>query len=164
MRRSGRDSGVRLPDHVPRTRLAVASIDGGESFWGARRDGTDTGAMVLEDVLPLLRERGLSPKPVVLMVLSMGGYDALLLAAAPGPPPCADPVTNPSRLRSRPGRQPSARARIASSVASTLRAVSTCRFSIIRPLTVTTPRPSATAASNAAMISCASAIAASLGA
>ena len=42
---------------------------------------------------------------------------------------------------------------MASAMARARRALSTCRFSIMRPSTVTTPLPSAVASSKAAMIS-----------
>ena len=69
-------------------------------------------------------------------------FDAILAA-----------ITAPVTLSSGPGSANggSARAVMASATARTRRALSTCRFSIIRPSTVTTPRPSATASSNAAI-------------
>lgn len=79
--------GIGLGDHVDRTRLAVVSVDGGNGYWHARRDGSDTGAMVREDLLPLALERsGLSATAkVVLHGWSMGGFGALLLASDLGP-------------------------------------------------------------------------------
>ena len=52
---------------------------------------------------------------------------------------------------------------MASARASVRRALSTCRFSIMRPSTVTTPRPSAAAAVNASMTSRAAATSSSVG-
>lgn len=77
---------ARLGDHVERTGLAVASVDGGTTYWHARRDGTDTGAMVADELIPLaLREAGLgSGAPVATYGWSMGGFGALHLAAALG--------------------------------------------------------------------------------
>ena len=47
----------RMQDHVARTGLAVASVDGGNHWWHARRSGIDTGAMVREDFLPLVADQ-----------------------------------------------------------------------------------------------------------
>jgi enterochelin esterase-like enzyme len=76
-----------LGDEVERTRLAVVSVDGGDGYWHDRRDGTDSGAMVREDLLPLaLRLAGLpGAAPVVLFGWSMGGYGALRIACDLGP-------------------------------------------------------------------------------
>ncbi|GAA1148655.1 alpha/beta hydrolase [Ornithinicoccus hortensis] len=60
--------------------IAVAAVDGGDTYWHARADGTDTGAMVLEDLLPALEEAGAPVDRVGLTGFSMGGYGALLLA------------------------------------------------------------------------------------
>ena len=62
---------------------SVASVDGGSgSYWhGPRRDGTDAGRMLLEDLVPRFEGRA----PVVLLGWSMGGYGALL-AASESPP------------------------------------------------------------------------------
>jgi esterase/lipase superfamily enzyme len=76
-----------LGDHVDQTRLAVVSVDGGDGYWHARKDGSDTGAMVREDLLPLALERAGLParSEVVLHGWSMGGFGALLLASDLGP-------------------------------------------------------------------------------
>jgi enterochelin esterase-like enzyme len=72
-----------LADHVDRTRLAVVSVDGGNGYWHARRDGSDTGAMVREDLIPLALARAGLPATagLVLHGWSMGGFGALLLAS-----------------------------------------------------------------------------------
>ncbi len=45
---------------VAATGLALVSDDGGNGYWHARRDGSDKGAMVREELIPLaLRRRGL---------------------------------------------------------------------------------------------------------
>lgn len=60
--------------------IAVAAVDGGTSYWHERADGTDTGSMVLEDLLPTLEAAGAPVDRVGLTGFSMGGYGALLLA------------------------------------------------------------------------------------
>lgn len=60
--------------------IAVAAVDGGDTYWHARADGTDSGAMVLEDLLPVLEEAGAPVDRVGFTGFSMGGYGALLLA------------------------------------------------------------------------------------
>ena len=63
-----------------RRRLALAAVDGGDhSYWHERSDGQDTGAMVLDDFLPFLRDRGLDPQGF--WGWSMGGFGALALGA-----------------------------------------------------------------------------------
>ena len=58
---------------------AVASVDGGESFWHARADGTDAQALVLDELVPMVLERA-PGAALVVIGWSMGGYGALLLA------------------------------------------------------------------------------------
>ncbi len=41
------------------TPFAMASVDGGESYWRAREDGDDAGTMVVDELLPLLAAHGL---------------------------------------------------------------------------------------------------------
>lgn len=76
-----------LGKEVERTRLAVVSVDGGDSYWHARRDGSDSGAMVRDELLPMaLGLAGLpTDVPVVLLGWSMGGYGALRIACDLGP-------------------------------------------------------------------------------
>lgn len=66
--------------------FAVASIDGGDTYWHARMAGGDSGAMVLDEFLPLLEREGLDTSRVGFMGWSMGGYGALLLGAHLGWP------------------------------------------------------------------------------
>ena len=63
------------------TDVAVASVDAGASYYHRRADGTDTGAMIVQDLLPMLRARGLDTSRLALTGCSMGGYGAVLLAA-----------------------------------------------------------------------------------
>ncbi|GAB2878453.1 alpha/beta hydrolase [Nocardioides pacificus] len=62
-------------------RFAVAAIDGGQAYWHERDDGRDVGAMVLEEFVPLLAERGLDVERPAFWGWSMGGFGAMLLAA-----------------------------------------------------------------------------------
>ncbi|SDK22217.1 S-formylglutathione hydrolase FrmB [Nocardioides sp. YR527] len=59
---------------------AIASVDGGDSYWHARDTGEDAGTMVVDEFLPLLTERGLDTDRVALLGWSMGGFGALHLA------------------------------------------------------------------------------------
>jgi enterochelin esterase-like enzyme len=61
--------------------FAVASVDGGDhSYWHPRASGEDPQRMVVDELLPLLRARGLRTDRLALGGWSMGGYGALLLA------------------------------------------------------------------------------------
>jgi S-formylglutathione hydrolase FrmB len=64
--------------------FAVAAVDGGTSYWHARPDGEDTGALVTEEFLPLLADRGLDVSRIGLLGWSMGGYGALRLGGMLG--------------------------------------------------------------------------------
>ena len=62
--------------------FAMAAVDGGDhTYWHRRADGDDPQAMLLEDFLPLLAQRGLRTERFGLTGWSMGGYGALLLAS-----------------------------------------------------------------------------------
>ena len=67
--------------------FAVASVDGGETYWHPHA-GTDTGATVTDELLPMLADRFagvLDTRRLGFYGWSMGGYGALRLAAALGP-------------------------------------------------------------------------------
>jgi S-formylglutathione hydrolase FrmB len=64
---------------------AMASVDGGETYWHHRADGDDAGAMVVDEFLPLLGDHGLDVSRVAFLGWSMGGYGALHLAGRLGP-------------------------------------------------------------------------------
>ena len=66
------------------TPFALASVDGGESYWHAREDGDDAGAMVVDEFLPLLAAHGLDVRRLAFLGWSMGGYGALRLAGRLG--------------------------------------------------------------------------------
>jgi enterochelin esterase-like enzyme len=64
--------------HLP---IAVAAVAGGDdSYWHARSDGTDAGRMVVEEFVPLVKERT-GATNVALLGWSMGGYGSLLAMA-----------------------------------------------------------------------------------
>ncbi len=65
--------------------FAVVSVDGGNTYWHKRADGTDSGAMVLDELLPMLSTMGFDTSRVGFMGWSMGGYGALHLGAKLGP-------------------------------------------------------------------------------
>jgi S-formylglutathione hydrolase FrmB len=61
--------------------FAVAAVDGGDSWWHARSDGSDTQSMLVQEFLPFLGEQGLDLGKVGIFGTSMGGFGALLLAS-----------------------------------------------------------------------------------
>ncbi|MGH8961765.1 MAG: alpha/beta hydrolase [Jatrophihabitantaceae bacterium] len=63
--------------------FAIASVDGGNTYWHRRR-GSDSGGMVVDEFLPLLARHGLDTTRIGLFGWSMGGYGALYLASALG--------------------------------------------------------------------------------
>lgn len=65
--------------------FAVVAVDGGGSYWHRRASGEDSGAMVTDELLPLLAEQGLDTSRVGFIGWSMGGYGALLLGGRLGP-------------------------------------------------------------------------------
>jgi len=76
---------VQIEHHVASSGLAVASVDGGDFYWHARRSGIDTSRMVIEDLLPLMALKGLATDRIGLIGWSMGGYGVLLMATKLGP-------------------------------------------------------------------------------
>jgi enterochelin esterase-like enzyme len=65
--------------------FAVVGVDGGNTYWHRRASGGDSGAMVLEELLPMLSSMGMDVSRVGFMGWSMGGYGALRLGAILGP-------------------------------------------------------------------------------
>ncbi len=59
--------------------FAVVAVDGGGSYWHKRASGEDSGAMVLDELIPMLPGHGLDTSRVAFLGWSMGGYGALLL-------------------------------------------------------------------------------------
>ncbi|BBX75014.1 membrane protein [Mycobacterium shinjukuense] len=65
--------------------VAVVGVDGGNTYWHRRVSGVDSGAMVLDELLPMLSSLGMDTSRVGFLGWSMGGYGALLLGARLGP-------------------------------------------------------------------------------
>ncbi len=66
--------------------FALATVSGGTSFWHERPWGEDAGAMVTEELLPMLLARSdVAPARIGLLGWSMGGYGVLRLGALLGP-------------------------------------------------------------------------------
>ncbi|WP_409370790.1 alpha/beta hydrolase [Mycolicibacterium sediminis] len=65
--------------------FAVVAVDGGGSYWHRRASGEDTGAMVLDELIPMLAGQNLDTSRVGFLGWSMGGYGALLLGSRLGP-------------------------------------------------------------------------------
>jgi S-formylglutathione hydrolase FrmB len=65
--------------------FAVVAVDGGGSYWHKRASGEDAGAMVLDELVPMLDKQGLDTSRVAFLGWSMGGYGALLLGGRLGP-------------------------------------------------------------------------------
>ncbi|MGH3635017.1 MAG: alpha/beta hydrolase, partial [Mycobacterium sp.] len=59
--------------------FAVVAVDGGGSYWHKRASGEDSGAMVCNELIPMLDGQGLDTSRVAFLGWSMGGYGALLL-------------------------------------------------------------------------------------
>jgi len=66
--------------------FAIATVDGGTTYWHPRPDGEDAGAMVTDELLPLLTDRGLDTGRLGFHGYSMGGYGSLRLAPLVGAP------------------------------------------------------------------------------
>ncbi len=65
--------------------FAVVAVDGGGGYWHKRADGEDSGAMVLDELIPMLGSQNLDTSRVAFLGWSMGGYGALLLGGRLGP-------------------------------------------------------------------------------
>jgi enterochelin esterase-like enzyme len=64
--------------------FTIAAVDGGNSYWHPHL-GEDAGAMVLDELLPMLERMGWDVGRVGFLGWSMGGYGALRLAGLRGP-------------------------------------------------------------------------------
>jgi pimeloyl-ACP methyl ester carboxylesterase len=94
---------VHIERHVGTSGLAVATVDGGNFYWHARRSGIDPGAMIVQELLPLLAGKGLATDRIGVIGWSMGGYGALLLASRLGPGQVAGVVATSAALWQSPG-------------------------------------------------------------
>jgi pimeloyl-ACP methyl ester carboxylesterase len=65
--------------------FAVVAVDGGGGYWHKRSSGEDSGAMVLNELIPMLDSQRLDTSRVAFLGWSMGGYGALLLGGRLGP-------------------------------------------------------------------------------
>jgi pimeloyl-ACP methyl ester carboxylesterase len=63
--------------------FAIAAADGGRGYWHPH-DGDDAGAMVTDELLPILEQRGYDTTTIGLIGWSMGGYGVLRLAGMRG--------------------------------------------------------------------------------
>lgn len=71
--------------------FAIVAAEGGSSYWHRRPDGEDAGAMVTDELLPLMAARpDLITDRIGLLGWSMGGYGALRLAGLLGAGRVAD--------------------------------------------------------------------------
>ena len=61
--------------------FAIADVDGADTWWHPRADGTDTQSMLLAEFIPLLAGQGFDTGNLGLLGLSMGGFGVLLLAS-----------------------------------------------------------------------------------
>jgi enterochelin esterase-like enzyme len=65
--------------------FAVVAVDGGDSYWHRRAGGEDAGAMVLNELIPMLSTMNMDIARVGFIGWSMGAYGAMLLGARLGP-------------------------------------------------------------------------------
>ncbi len=63
----------------------MVAVDGGDSYWHRRAGGEDAGAMVVNELIPMLSTMGLDTTRVGFIGWSMGAYGAMLLGARLGP-------------------------------------------------------------------------------
>lgn len=94
---------LHLDEHVAATGLTIASVDGGDGYWHARRSGVDSGSMVVDDLLPLVRRLSGYQGRVAFLGWSMGGYGSLLLAGQLGPEQVGAVVAESAALWTEPG-------------------------------------------------------------
>jgi pimeloyl-ACP methyl ester carboxylesterase len=70
---------AQIERHVASTGLAVATVDGGNLYWHARKSGIDPSSLV-QELLPLMGRKGFTIDRAGLIGWSMGGYGALRMA------------------------------------------------------------------------------------
>lgn len=61
--------------------FALAAVDGGDTWWHRRADGSDTQSMLVHEFVPFLGAWGYDLGRIGLFGLSMGGFGSLLLAS-----------------------------------------------------------------------------------
>jgi len=81
----GVEEGLAAMVNAGRPPFAVVAVDGGDSYWHRRAGGEDAGAMVLNELIPMLATMNLDITRVGFIGWSMGGYGAMLLGARLGP-------------------------------------------------------------------------------
>src|SRR6201996_9464304 len=81
----GVEEGLAAMVKAGRPPFAVVAVDGGDSYWHRRAGGEDAGAMVLNELIPMLSTMNLDITRVGFIGWSMGGYGAMLLGARLGP-------------------------------------------------------------------------------
>src|SRR6478752_10000626 len=63
------------------TPFAIAAVDGGNTWWHRRADGSDTQSMLVKEFVPFLGSQGYDLGRIGLFGISMGGFGSLLLAS-----------------------------------------------------------------------------------
>ena len=63
------------------TPFAIAAVDGGNTWWHHRADGSDTQSMLVKEFVPFLGSQGYDLGRIGLFGISMGGFGSLLLAS-----------------------------------------------------------------------------------
>ncbi len=76
--------GLRAHVEAGGTPLALACADAGDTYYHRRESGEDSGAMIVDELIPMLADRGLDTSRLGLAGISMGGYGSLLLAGRLG--------------------------------------------------------------------------------
>jgi len=68
-------------DGRPLEPMAMVTVDGGDGYWNPH-PGDDPMGMVVDELIPMCRQRGLGspPNAIATMGISMGGYGAILFA------------------------------------------------------------------------------------
>jgi enterochelin esterase-like enzyme len=61
--------------------FGIAAVDGGNTWWHPRADGSDTQSMLVKEFVPFLGGRGFDLGRIGLFGISMGGFGSLLLAS-----------------------------------------------------------------------------------
>ena len=61
--------------------FAIAAVDGGNTWWHPRADGSDTQSMLVKEFVPFLGSQGYDLGRIGLFGISMGGFGSLLLAS-----------------------------------------------------------------------------------